>query len=244
MSGEFRGFGGNQALFALEGQMDRLAEALGMDPWEFRRINLLPPDGTGPFGQLISVTGGALKALVMAFPTRRAAGFCSFGFEECGQGLLATLEQMLVEMYGLDASDLRLVIGDTDAVPDSGSSTASRATSMMWQALKRMQEPFTERLLAAAAEAASVSVECLRIGNGGIYDIYTQKRVMTYQELAAAGKDPIRAETSFAYPVSPTKRIGAHYLYSYAAVCVRIEVNRLTGRIRLLDQFHAVAAGP
>ncbi|GIO59360.1 xanthine dehydrogenase subunit D [Paenibacillus cineris] len=293
MSGEFRGFGGNQALFALEGQMDRLAEALGMDPWEFRRINLLPPDGTGPFGQPISVTGGALKvwntlkesrlwqerehltesgnrppwiqngvgaALVMhgaglgyGIPDPSGGRLLlaqdgkvevAFGFEECGQGLLATLEQMLVEMYGLDASDLRVVIGDTDSVPDSGSSTASRATSMMWQALKRMQKPFTERLLAAAAEAASVSAECLRVGNGGIYDIYTQKRVMTYQELAAAGKDPIRAETSFAYPVSPTERIGAHYLYSYAAVCVRIEVNRLTGRIRLLDQFHAVAAGP
>ncbi|MBB3127989.1 xanthine dehydrogenase D subunit [Paenibacillus rhizosphaerae] len=293
MSGEFRGFGGNQALFALEGQMDRLAEVLGMDPWEFRRMNLLPPDGTGPFGQPISVTGGALKVwnalkeselwqerehlpesgdrppwiqtgIGAAFVMHGAGlGYgipdpsggrlrlahdgkveAAFGFEECGQGLLATLEQMLVEMYGLDASDLRLVIGDTDAVPDSGSSTASRATSMMWQALRRMREPFTGRLLAAAAEAAGVSAECLQVGTGGVYDIYTRKRVMTYQGLAAVVKEPIRAETSFAYPVSPTTRIGAHYLYSYASVCVRVEVNRLTGRIRLLNQFHAVAAGP
>jgi CO/xanthine dehydrogenase Mo-binding subunit len=39
--GAFRGFGGPQATFAAEGQMDRLAEALGMDPVEIRMANLL-----------------------------------------------------------------------------------------------------------------------------------------------------------------------------------------------------------
>ncbi len=39
--GAFRGFGGPQAAFAAEGQMNRLAEALGMDPVELRMRNLL-----------------------------------------------------------------------------------------------------------------------------------------------------------------------------------------------------------
>lgn len=38
-SGAFRGFGAPQALFAAEGQMDRLADALGMDRLEIRRRN-------------------------------------------------------------------------------------------------------------------------------------------------------------------------------------------------------------
>ena len=37
----FRGFGGPQGHFAAESQMDRLAEALGMDPVEFRLRNVL-----------------------------------------------------------------------------------------------------------------------------------------------------------------------------------------------------------
>jgi CO/xanthine dehydrogenase Mo-binding subunit len=37
--GAFRGFGAPQALFAAEGQMDRLADALGMDRLEIRRRN-------------------------------------------------------------------------------------------------------------------------------------------------------------------------------------------------------------
>jgi CO/xanthine dehydrogenase Mo-binding subunit len=40
-SGAFRGFGGPQGLFAAEGQMNRLAEALGIDPVELRLRNVL-----------------------------------------------------------------------------------------------------------------------------------------------------------------------------------------------------------
>ncbi len=40
-SGAFRGFGAPQAIFAAEGQMNKLAEALGMDPVALRLKNLL-----------------------------------------------------------------------------------------------------------------------------------------------------------------------------------------------------------
>ena len=40
-TGAFRGFGGPQGAFAAEGQMNKLAEALGMDPVELRARNVL-----------------------------------------------------------------------------------------------------------------------------------------------------------------------------------------------------------
>jgi CO/xanthine dehydrogenase Mo-binding subunit len=40
-NGAFRGFGGPQACFAAEMQMNKLAEALGMDPVEFRLLNTI-----------------------------------------------------------------------------------------------------------------------------------------------------------------------------------------------------------
>lgn len=43
-SGAFRGFGGPQACFAAEGQMNKLADALGMDPVELRLRNVLRDD--------------------------------------------------------------------------------------------------------------------------------------------------------------------------------------------------------
>ncbi len=47
----FRGFGGPQAAFAYEGQMDRIAAALGMDRLALRRVNYLHTSDTTSTGQ-------------------------------------------------------------------------------------------------------------------------------------------------------------------------------------------------
>lgn len=299
MSGEFRGFGGNQTIFALESQLDRLAAAMQLDPWELRRRNMQPARDRGPFGQDIAVTDNAaavwqaiadsplwqsrtteapcdgampwVKRGIGAAFAMHGAGLgygmpdqaggrlvlaadgkieAVFGYEEMGQGLLAALEQMLIEQFGFASSDLRLVVGDTDIVPDSGSTTASRATSMMWKALQHMKPAFVEKLLARAAQLLNCSMEQLRLGEGGIWgergtaeNAREGDRLLTYAALAEAG-EIIRCETSFRYPQTTMNRIGAHYMYTYSAVVVKVEVNELTGRVKLLNQYHAVAAGP
>ena len=42
-SGAYRGYGGPQAFFALECQMERIARTLGLDPLEFRLMNVVKP---------------------------------------------------------------------------------------------------------------------------------------------------------------------------------------------------------
>jgi CO/xanthine dehydrogenase Mo-binding subunit len=49
----FRGFGGPQACFAYEQQMDAIAEKLGMDPLELRKVNYLRTGDTTATGQPI-----------------------------------------------------------------------------------------------------------------------------------------------------------------------------------------------
>ena len=49
--GAFRGFGANQAQFAMEGVIDRLAEQVGISGWEMRKRNVIKPGevwGPGP----------------------------------------------------------------------------------------------------------------------------------------------------------------------------------------------------
>ena len=51
--GAFRGFGANQAQFAMEGVLDRLAEQVGITGWEIRKRNVIRPgDVWGP-GQVM-----------------------------------------------------------------------------------------------------------------------------------------------------------------------------------------------
>ncbi|WP_049868008.1 xanthine dehydrogenase subunit D [Paenibacillus sp. D9] len=299
VSGEFRGFGGNQAIFALEGQMDELAELHGMDPWEFRRLNMRRTGDPGPLGQPIAQTDGArqvwealersplwrqgrekleekvsspgkkpwIRTGVGAAITMHGAGLgygipdpaggilqlaedgvieAVFGYEEFGQGLIATLQGMLIEQFGFGAADVRVVIGDTDKVPNSGSSTASRATSMMWMALRRLRPELTRRLKEEASDASGLRPEELETGEGGVRD-RQGGLILSYLELSqrlrASGRTLI-CETTFHYPVTTKKHVGAHFLYTYAAVAARVEVDLLTGRVKVTDQYHAVAAGP
>ena len=51
--GAFRGFGANQAQFAMEGCMDRLAEAVGITGWEMRSRNVVEPGVTWGPGQIL-----------------------------------------------------------------------------------------------------------------------------------------------------------------------------------------------
>jgi CO/xanthine dehydrogenase Mo-binding subunit len=65
--GAMRGFGAVQVCFAHEAQMDKLAEALDIDPIELRLLNALGPGGSLPTGQKITGT------LPVADVIRRAA---------------------------------------------------------------------------------------------------------------------------------------------------------------------------
>ena len=51
--GAFRGFGANQAQFAMEGVLDRLAEKVGISGWEIRARNVVTPGAVWGPGQIM-----------------------------------------------------------------------------------------------------------------------------------------------------------------------------------------------
>jgi CO/xanthine dehydrogenase Mo-binding subunit len=74
-AGSFRGFGGTQASFASESQIDMIARRLGIDPYEFRRKNLLAvgePFQPGDSGMDSDLLAG-LDAVVDRLGYRRRA---------------------------------------------------------------------------------------------------------------------------------------------------------------------------
>ncbi|MHB1931244.1 MAG: molybdopterin cofactor-binding domain-containing protein, partial [Acidimicrobiales bacterium] len=76
--GAFRGFGANQAQFAMEGVMDRLAERVGISGWEMRKRNVVHPgDVWGPGQVMDAGCAGAercLDALLDRYDEARAGG--------------------------------------------------------------------------------------------------------------------------------------------------------------------------
>ena len=77
-NGAFRGFGAPQTEFAVEVHMDRIAEALDMDPVALRRVNALRPGDTTATGQTLRDDSSAHEVLEEAvrrtdFVAKRAA---------------------------------------------------------------------------------------------------------------------------------------------------------------------------
>ncbi len=73
-SGAFRGFGVTQSAFAVEQNMDLVAEALGMDPVELRRKNAQTVGVTTATGQVLRESVGLIETIDTVEKDMRAAG--------------------------------------------------------------------------------------------------------------------------------------------------------------------------
>jgi xanthine dehydrogenase molybdenum-binding subunit len=72
--GAFRGFGANQAQFAMEGALDRLAEKVGISGWEIRSRNVITPGAVWGPGQIMDDgSAGARQCLDTIKPHLDAA---------------------------------------------------------------------------------------------------------------------------------------------------------------------------
>jgi selenium-dependent xanthine dehydrogenase len=89
--GAMRGFGSNQANFAMEGCLDRLAEVVGIDGWDIRWRNALDVGGTFGTGQVLGPGVGlkkCLEAVRDAYKSARYAGVaCAVKNVGVGNGL-------------------------------------------------------------------------------------------------------------------------------------------------------------
>lgn len=74
-AGAMRGFGSNQANFAMEGSLDRLAERAGVDGWEIRWLNALDAGGTFATGQVLGPGVGLKKTLLAVKDVYRSAKY-------------------------------------------------------------------------------------------------------------------------------------------------------------------------
>jgi selenium-dependent xanthine dehydrogenase len=92
-SGAMRGFGTNQAHFAMEGVMDMLAERVGIDGWDIRERNILNPGDAFATGQIMreSVAGlrRSLEAVKDIYKNAKYAGIgCGIKSTGIGNGTI------------------------------------------------------------------------------------------------------------------------------------------------------------
>jgi CO/xanthine dehydrogenase Mo-binding subunit len=125
-NGAFRGFGAPQTEFAVEVHMDRIAEALNMDPVTLREMNALRPGDTTATGQVMKQDCSAVMVLEEAVRrtdyrakrasyrgTNRTIGLALFYH---GAGFTGSGERHLNSKARLDltATGVRIAVGSTE----------------------------------------------------------------------------------------------------------------------------------
>jgi CO/xanthine dehydrogenase Mo-binding subunit len=150
-SGAFRGFGAPQALFALEVQVERVAEALGADPFELRETNALRPGDALPTGQVLGEDASALAVLREAAArsefrrkrrqwrgTNRGIGLSLYLH---GAGFTGSGELMLASRASLELlpDGVRILVGSTEMGQGARTTLAQVVAETLGLPLRRVQ---------------------------------------------------------------------------------------------------------
>lgn len=258
--GAFRGFGGPQGAFAAETQMNKLAEALGMDPVELRMKNIvrdgsiisvgtpLPPGVSMP--QVVEKCAEAFDwgrktegQTAAEQQIRRGMGFAC-GFKNVGFSFGAPEScTAIVELHG-DAEIEYAVVHHAAAEVGQGTHTA--ILQMSAEALNLPPEKIRLVLADTAKTENSGSVSASRMtfmaGNSirGAAAAALEKR--------QHGERPAIATYTYRPPATtPFDPEDGHcdpnFAYGYVAEAVELEVDAETGQIRLLNVVAADDVG-
>jgi CO/xanthine dehydrogenase Mo-binding subunit len=263
--GAFRGFGGPQGAFEAETQMNRLAEALGMDPVEIRLRNVLRE------GALLSVgtplPPGVSMPQVIEHAARKA------GWMETVQGWLAPqpVPPSGALKYGLGFSAAFKNVGFSFGAPEQCTATVELHGAeniervVVHHAAAEVGQGTHTVIAQMAAEAAGVPMTKVELivsdtattGNSGSVSAsrMTFMSGNSVKGAVAAAMDRWRAEerpaiATYQYrpprttPLDPqTGKSEPNFAYGYVAQAVRVEVNTETGIVRLLEVVSANDVG-
>ncbi len=302
-TGPYRGVGRPISTFVTERLMDMGAEALGIDPLEIRRRNLVHPDefphriasgiiwdktgfvecleaaaeageyenllkqrsaaraegryfGIG-FATYAELTGiGSRIAVAPGMPINTGsetaklrldstgAVTAAFGVASHGQGLETTLAQIIADDLGAKFEDIRVIHGDSDAVPMSTGTYASRSAVLGGGAAKHASQILREKIKKVASHLLEASVDDVEV-TGGVASVAGTDRKVTFKQIAKAVYSdmktlPVEArqelEGSFTYdPINGTTA-GATHL-------VAVEVDPITCFVKILKYVVAEDCG-
>ena len=110
---------------------------------------------------------------------------------DMGQGARTVLSQIAAESLGIDHENVAIVMGDTSVVPFDSSTSASRSTVFMGNAILNACGGIKAQLRKLAADLHRVSEESVFVDGGRVR---VNEQVMSYAELLNAHFGPPRGE--------------------------------------------------
>ncbi len=148
------------------------------------------------------------------------------GTQHIGQGHETTFPQILSTRLGVPNERIRLVQGDTDAIPAGGGHGSSRATYMGGTAIWRASDEIVAKGIALAADALEAADADIRFEEGR-FVVSGTDRAIGLLDVAALGREKGRPLDTF----HAWKR--EHMTFPNGAHVVEVEIDRDTGKVEL-----------
>jgi xanthine dehydrogenase molybdenum-binding subunit len=164
---------------------------------------------------------------------------------ELGQGLVTVLQLIAAEELGMKLKDVRVYLSDTDKTPDGGPTTASRQTYVTGNAVKGAADALRDAITSVLAEHYDIAPDKVKFIEG-LAQIGEQS--LTFGEIAHIMQQEGKILTgSYEYWAPKTMPLGEggdmHFAYSFAAQAAEVEVNTITGEVKVLRVISANDVG-
>jgi xanthine dehydrogenase molybdenum-binding subunit len=241
-----------ECIAAVDGEMRRLG---GVNPFQPRSVEGLPHlrrawgfaaayKNTGLGGGAPDKAGAEVELLPEGLLEVRTSS------AELGQGLPTVLAMIAAETFGIPAGPLvdrlvRVILMDTDRAPDGGPTTASRQTFVTGNAVRHAAEALKQAIAASLAEKYDCPPERVRFIEGlAQVNGHSIPLGQAGAALRAEGREP---RALYEYWAPATRPLGQggdmHFAFSFAVQAAEVEVNTLTGEVRVLRILAATDVG-
>jgi len=163
------------------------------------------------------------------------------GAADIGQGSCTILQQMAAEILGLDFKRVRLVSADTMKTTNAGATSASRQTYISGNAVVDASRKLVDILLTEAALIMGVDRQELVLEHGAAHLRTKPEKAVSFERIAKRAHQtgiPLKWQGYFdpaTVPLDPETGQGVPYsTYAFAAQQAEVEVDTLTGEVRVL----------
>jgi len=287
-----RGYGNPQATFAIESNLDQLAEKAGIDPLELRKINANEPGEITP--QRFKITSCGMKECIEEVAKRlnwkekrgkdkgRGVGMASLihvgggarvyksdgcgtiikmddfgkvdvftGASDIGQGSDTVIAQIVAEVLGIPIEDVNVINNDTEVCPWDVGVHASRTTFVAGNAALGAANRIRQQILDAASKILEEEPSNLDIKDSIIFSTKNPEKSIPLGKALrrihyTTGGKMLMAE----YFYDPANenfdrefKGNLSVSYAYGAHGVEVEVDKETGKVKILNYIAAHDVG-
>jgi xanthine dehydrogenase molybdenum-binding subunit len=164
---------------------------------------------------------------------------------ELGQGLVTVMRLIVAEEMAVAPEKVSVLVMDTDLSPNGGPTTASRQTFVTGNASRYAAKTLRDQITASMAEKFDVRPEQIRYEDGIVHvNGHSLTYAEVYKEMTDLGQKPV---VRYMYEAPKTQPLGTggdmHFAFSFGVQAAEIELNKLTGEVKVLRVISANDVG-